>query len=135
MSSETAPALPPLEKPSETPQMSEASRLVGVFFSPGKAFADIALRPRWWVPVILSAILGTIFLNAFTQRVGWESVIRPAIEQSTSSAVQSMTHEQREKLIRTSAGFYKYLGYGGAAVGALFYVFIVPVILMFRFDS
>src|SRR3984893_14318069 len=94
------PAPPPLATPPEQPptnQMSEAARLAGVFFSPGKTFADIARRPRWWIPVILSAILGTLFLNAFTQRVGWESVIRPAMEKSAQ--VQAMPREQREQLI------------------------------------
>ena len=82
--------------------MSEAARLAGVFFSPGKAFADIARRPRWWIPVILIAILSTIYLNAFTQRVGWESVIRPAIERTPNG--QNMTAQQREQAIRTAAG-------------------------------
>jgi hypothetical protein len=112
--------------------MSEAARLAGVLFSPGKAFADIARRPRWWVPVILIAILSTIYLTAFTQRVGWESVIRPAIESSANT--QSMTSQQREQLIITAAGFYKYVGYL-SVVGTLFYVFIVAVILMFLFDT
>jgi len=83
--------------------------------------------------VILSAILGTVYLNAFTQRVGWESVIRPAIERSPNA--QNMPAQDRERLIRTTAGFYKYLGYGGAAIGTLFYVFIVAVLLMFLFDT
>ena len=113
--------------------MSEAGRLFGVFFSPGKAFADIARRPRWWVPVIISAILGTVFLNAFTQRVGWESVIRPAIERLPNA--QSMTPQQREQAISNAARLYQYLGYGGSAVGTLFYVFIIAVILMFIFDT
>ena len=74
MSPESAPALPPspppLEAHSDQPQisgMSEGARLIGVFFSPGKAFADIARRPRWWIPVILIAILSTIYLTAFTR--------------------------------------------------------------------
>lgn len=112
--------------------MSEAARLAGVFFSPGKTFADIARKPRWWVPVILSAILSTVFLTAFTQRVGWESVIRPAIERSP--ATQTMTSQQREQLIITYAGVYKYVGYGSALI-ALLYVFIVAVLLMFLFDT
>jgi hypothetical protein len=112
--------------------MSEAARLAGVLFSPGKAFADVARRPRWWIPVILISILSTIYLTAFTQRVGWESVIRPAIESSANT--QSMTSQQREQLIITAAGFYKYVGYL-SVVGTLFYVFIVAVILMFLFDT
>ena len=113
--------------------MSEAGRLIGVFFSPGKAFADIARRPRWWIPVILIAIVGTVYVNAFTQRVGWESVIRPAIERLPNT--QNMTVQQREQAIATAASLYKYLGYGGSAVGTLFYVFIVAVLMMFIFDT
>jgi len=112
--------------------MNEAGRLAGIFFSPGKAFADIARRPRWWIPVILGAILSTIYLNAFTQRVGWESVIRPAIE--SNPRTQNMTLQQREQVIRTTVGFYKYLGYG-SALFTLGYVFIVAVLLMFLFDT
>src|SRR5438876_11972575 len=105
MTPEPAPAPPPLETQPPEPRMSEGARLAGVFFSPGKAFADIALRPRWWIPVILSAILSTVFLNAFSRRVGWEQVIRQAMEQSPQ--VQSMPVQQREQIIRSAAGIYK----------------------------
>ncbi len=128
------PAAPPLiEAQPEQPHMNEAARLVGVFFSPGKTFADIARKPRWWIPVILMAILGTVYLNAFTQRVGWESVIRPAIENNSNT--QNLTTQQREQLIQRAAGLYKYLGYGASAVGTLFYIFIVAVLFMFLFDT
>ena len=135
-SPELAPLPPPLTKPPEQIQsggMSEGARLIGVFFSPGKAFADIARRPRWWIPVILLAILGTVYLNAFTQRVGWESVIRPAIERLPNA--QTMTAQQREQAVATAARLYQYLGYGGSAVGTLFYIFIVAVLMMFVFDT
>jgi len=126
------PALPSINTQPAQPHMSEAARLIGVFFSPGKAFADIARRPRWWIPVILSAILSTVFLNAFTQRVGWESVIRPAIERNPNT--QNMPVQQREQLIQTTAGLYKYVGYA-SPVFTLFYIFIVAVLLMFLFDT
>lgn len=113
--------------------MSEAARLAGVFFDPGKTFADIARKPRWWIPVILIALLGTVYLNVFTQRVGWESVIRPAIERLPNA--QNMTPQQKEQAIANGARVYQYLGYGGSAVGTLFYVFIVAVLLMFLFDT
>lgn len=131
--SELTPAPPPLETQPEQPHMSEGGRLIGVFFSPGKGFADIARHPHWWVPVILIALLGTVYLNIFTQRVGWESVIRPTIERLSSA--QAMTTQQREQAIARAARLYKYLGYGGSAVGTLFYVFIVAVLLMFLFDT
>ena len=65
MAPEPAPTSPPtlsnIDEQSGPPQMSEAGRIAGIFFSPGKAFADIARRPRWWVPVLLIAILGTVY--------------------------------------------------------------------------
>src|SRR5580700_2082893 len=106
------PAPPPLATPPEQPptnQMSEAARLIGVFFSPGKAFADIARRPQWWIPVILSAILGTLFLNAFSQRVGWEQTIRQGLERSSQG--QNMTPQQREQTVTMLSRVYQYLGY------------------------
>ena len=112
--------------------MSEAGRLAGVFFSPGKAFADIARRPRWWIPIILSAILSMIYLNVFSQRVGWESVIRPALENRLAN--QNVPTAQREQTIRAAANLYKYVGYA-SPVFTLFYVFIIAVILMFLFDT
>src|SRR5689334_563118 len=134
MTPEPAPTPPPFEPSQNDPdKMSEAGRLAGVFFSPGKAFADIARRPRWWVPLILSAILSTIFINAFTQRVGWESVIRSSIERLPNA--QSMSPEQRERTITSGAKFYQYVGYGGPVIGALFFTFVIAVILMFIFDT
>jgi hypothetical protein len=130
---EPSPVPPPLETQREQAHMSEAARLAGVFFSPGKAFADIARRPRWWIPVIIAGILGTIYLNAFSQRVGWEQTIRQAIERTPNG--QNMTPQQKEQAITVGAKIYQYLGYGVAAVGTLFYVFIVAVILMFLFDT
>src|SRR5690348_18356038 len=115
MSPEPASVPPPLQtqpEPSPPQGMNEGARLIGVFFSPGKTFADIARRPTWWVPIIVMAILGTIFLNAFTQRVGWESVIRPAIERAPNT--QNLPPQQREQIIERAAGLYKYLGYGGS---------------------
>ena len=136
MSPEPAPALPPSPPPlgvkPEQPHMSEAARLAGVFFSPGKAFADIARRPRWWIPVILISILTTIYLNAFTRRVGWESVIRSGIDNNPFS--QNLSPQQREQQIQITAGIYKYVGYA-SVVSMLFYVFVTAVILMFVFDT
>ena len=61
---ESAPAPPPVPKP-----LSEAARLTGVFFSPKSTFPDIARRPRWWIPIILLAII--FFLMGLQGLIGW----------------------------------------------------------------
>src|SRR5713101_8355996 len=83
------------------PPMSEFSRLVGVFVSPKEAFTDIAKRPRWWIPVILVAIASTIFTIAYSNRVGFEQMIRQALQQSSQG--QSMTPQQIEIAIERGA--------------------------------
>ena len=126
------PPLPP-SLPPQPEKLSEFERLVGVFFSPAKAFADIARRPRWWIPVILLGIASTIFLNAYSQRVGWERIVRQSIEQS--SRADTMSAQQREQAIAVGANIARFIGYGGGIVGNLVTVFIVAVVLLFMANN
>ena len=83
------------ESPPPVPEnMSEIARVTGVFASPKKAFADIARRPRWWIPVLLMGVFSTIYLNAYSQRVGWERMIRQQIEQRDRKSTRlNSSHE------------------------------------------
>jgi hypothetical protein len=125
------PALPP-SFPPQPEKLSEFERLLGVFFSPGKAFADIARRPRWWIPVILMGIVSTIFLNAYSRRVGFERVVRQAIEQSSRS--DTMSAQQREQAIAVGTSIARFAGYG-AVVSSLIAIFITAVVLLFMANN
>jgi hypothetical protein len=126
----TAP--PPLPPPLP-PKVSELERLTGVFFSPAKAFADIALRPRWWIPVLLIGIFSTIYLNAYANRVGFERVVRQALEQS--SRAESMTPQQREQAITVGASFARIAAYGGGIVNILLAIVIASAVLAFMANN
>ena len=76
-------------------QMGEAGRLVGIFWEPKPVFQDLAERPRFWVPLILLTLISTVFIIAFSNRVGYESVIRRQMESNTR--VQEMSAEQQEQ--------------------------------------
>ena len=119
---------PPLPAQTAPAQMNEFQRLIGVFLSPGQAFADIARRPRWWIPLLLIGIASTVFINAYSSRVGWERLIRQTIEQS--SRADSMTAQQREQAIRAGATVAKFAGYG-AVVGTAFSIFLTAAFLIF----
>jgi hypothetical protein len=80
-----------------------------VFFSPAKPLRILHGGRVGGSPWSSIAILSTIYLNAFTQRVGWESVIRPTIERLPNS--QAMTAQQREQTITRAAGFLQVPGY------------------------
>jgi hypothetical protein len=113
--------------------MSEISRLVGVFTSPGAAFTDIARRPTWWVPVVISTIFAIALVFAFSNHVGWDQLIRRQLDQSTRT--QNMTGAQREQAIEVGSRFAPIIGYAGSVVGTLLVVFIIAVVLMFLFDN
>jgi hypothetical protein len=130
---------PPLEAslaPSGAAQprrMGELSRLIGVFFSPSEALADVARRPTWWVPVVLSALIGIAFVSAISSHIGWDQIVQQQFDQSQRT--QNMTGAQRAAALQTAERIAPVIGYVGSVVGALFAVFVIAVVLMFLFDN
>lgn len=114
---------PPLPK-----DLSEFSRLFGVFFSPSEAFADIARRPRWWIPMILLGIAATVLVASYGQHVGWERVVRQSIEQS--SRAENLSVAQREQAIAGGTKVAQVAGYL-AIVGPAFTILITSAVLLF----
>jgi hypothetical protein len=86
-----------------TPPLGEVGRITGVFFDPKKAFADIAARPGWIVPVVLLIVFYLAFMYLFTTHVGWEHSMRQAMEASTR--VQNMDAQQREAALQMQLKF------------------------------
>jgi hypothetical protein len=115
------PGPPPIPE-----NMSEISRLAGVFFSPMQAFADIARRPRWWIPMIVVGIVGTVGIVLFSQHIGWDQVIRKSIDQSN----QNMTPEQRQQAIAVASRFVPLIGYF-APIGAAIVIVLMSAGLIF----
>jgi len=99
----------------ETRPMSEAGRLTNVFMDPKAAFADIAARPRPWVPLIIFIVMNMILVHCSHERVGWESFMAP--EDGGNSRVQQMSAEQREQAIQMQLKFVPYMAYLGPLIG------------------
>jgi hypothetical protein len=123
---ESMPPVPEKAPPEKAP--NELERLTGVFFSPRKVFPDIAKRPRWWIPVLIMGVVSTIFVQAYSQRVGWERLVRQQID--ASSRTSNLSAQQREQIIAAGASFAKIGGYA-AVLGTLFSVFVTAVVLFF----
>jgi hypothetical protein len=109
--------------------LGEPRRLAAMFFAPAKAFADIARRPRWFVPVILLTILALAFTFSLSQRIGFEQIVRHSLDQS--SRAQGMSAEQRDRAVSMGAKIGSIMGFVGAAVGPTITVLITAAILMF----
>ena len=95
--------------------MGEAARLSGVFFEPGKTFQDVAERPGFWVPLILTLLISIVYLSLFSQHVGWERMLRQQME--GSSRVAQLTPEQREMQMQMGLKFAPAMGFVGVLLG------------------
>ena len=113
--------------------MSEIGRLAGVFFSPGKAFADIGNRPNWYVPILLSIIVTTTFLYLFSQRVGWEQFLRAQNAQSTQ--LQTLDATARAQAEAVQLRILPYITWAGGLLGPLLTSFVVAAVLKFLADT
>lgn len=121
----------PEQIPESEPQpkgMGEASRLIGVFFEPSKTFADVAARPSFWVPLLLTIVVGLAYIALYSQHVGWERMIRHQTE--TSSRASQLTPEQRETQIQMGMKFAPVFGYVGVAIGIPLTLLIWAAVLL-----
>jgi hypothetical protein len=82
--------------------MGEFSRLSGVFFEPGKTFADIAERPGWFVPLLLVIAATVGFYAAYGQHAGFENYIQQQADISPrmQQQMERLTPQQRELQVR-----------------------------------
>ena len=101
--------------------MSEGSRLLGVFFEPGKTFADIAERPRWLVPLLIGILSAVLLIYLFNRHVGWESSLERAMD--NNRFVQQLTPEQRQIALDRQLRLVPVFSYIGAILG-------VPITLL-----
>jgi hypothetical protein len=112
--------------------MGEFSRLTGVFFEPGKTFADIVERPRWLVPLLLVIVAGVGFYFLYDQHVGWERFLRHQME-TNARVQQTMERLPADRRDRAIAMQTKFLGIGyyvGTIVGVpLAYLISAAVVL------
>jgi Yip1 domain len=96
-------------------KMSEWSRLLGVFFEPGKTFADIAERPRWLVPLLIGILSAVLLIYLFNRHVGWESTLERAMD--NNRFVQQLTPEQRQIALDRQLRLVPVFSYIGAILG------------------
>jgi hypothetical protein len=62
--------------------LSQVERLVDLFLAPTKTFTDILLNASWWLPYVLSIILGLTLTTAVVQKVGWAQLVDNQVQSS-----------------------------------------------------
>jgi hypothetical protein len=109
--------------------MGELARLTGVFFEPGKTFADVAQRPSWFVPMLLTVLFGLIFCAMVGQRVGWDNVVQQQMEKKMAT----MSPEQREQAMKSadlSKKITPIIAYTAAVIGPAIAYLISALVLL-----
>jgi hypothetical protein len=118
----------PEPAPENAPPMSEAGRITGVYLDPKPAFADIAARPRWYVPLILMVVAAIAFTYCYTTHIGWRNYIAKTME--NNSRAQNLSAEQRETQINTGAKIAPIFGYAGSLIGIPVVALVIAGVLL-----
>jgi hypothetical protein len=111
---------PPPDFPSDSeqptgPKVPVTDTLTGIFFEPGKTFESLRNRPRFLIAMVISILAIMTFILLYTQRIGYDRIVREAIESSPRTS--SMTPEQRQQQIEMQTKpIFKVIGYVAPAV-------------------
>lgn len=112
--------------------ISPVGRVFGVLFSPKATFEDIARKPSWLLPVLLSTILGIASTVVLNQRVDWRDYIAQQIEKSPRAA--NLTAEQKQSQAEISAKVTTYIVYLAGSIGSVCFAVIVGAVMMLAYN-
>jgi hypothetical protein len=87
----------------DEPPKSFPQRLMGIFVSPGATFADIARKPDFIVPLIVSVLATMAVIETMLARIGAERIVRQSLEQSGRAS--NMSPDQMQQAIEQGAKF------------------------------
>jgi hypothetical protein len=113
--------------------MTEPGRIFGIFYEPGKVFADVAERPRWIAPVLIGILLALAFSYSMSTRVGWEQTIRQTLAKNARTA--DLPADQKEQAIARGAKVAGVIGWVGALFGPPLFILVIAGVLTGLFNA
>lgn len=97
-------------------------RLAGVFISPGETFADIARKPDFIAPLILSIVAAIAYTESMLAKIGMERMMQTAMQQSKQQV--TLTPEQMQQQVKIGTIFTHIAG----ALGSPIFLIIVAAL-------
>jgi hypothetical protein len=125
-------ATSPLPVAEPQASISPFGRIIGVFFSPKPTFEDIARKPSWLLPIVISTILSIIAMVALNQRMNWRDYVSQQIEKNPRSA--QLSAEQKQQQIDGGAKFTPIILYVAGVIGPMISVLIVGGVMMLVYN-
>jgi hypothetical protein len=133
----TAPAATPAAPAPDPgqPGLSQAARILNVFFAPSKTFTDIKRSAAWWAPFVLMSIVAWAFVAVVGQKVGWDQVTQNQmrLNPKASERLEQLPADQRARQLSIQTTATKYFSYGFPVVN-LIILTIMAAVLMATFN-
>lgn len=120
---ESSPTPPPAEAASS--RKGGFQRIIGVLFSPGETFRDIAAKPDFLAPIIVILIVSIASSIVIAPRVDFESAIREQMEESGK-----MSPADVDRAVRFASAFAKAMLYAAPVINFIFFGVIAGVLLL-----
>jgi hypothetical protein len=128
----TVPASVPGASFEPQASISPLGRIIGVLFSPKATFEDIARKPGWVLPVLLSTVMGILVTAALNQRVDWRDVISQQIEKSPRAS--NLSAEQKQQQIELGSKISANIVYAVGVVGSILFALVVGAVMMLAYN-
>jgi len=122
----------PAAEPQPQASISPFGRIVGVLFSPQVTFADIAKKPSWLLPVLISTILGIVSTTVLNQRMNWCEYVFQQIDKNPRAA--QLSTEQKQQQAETSAKVTTYIVYGVGVAGSILFALAIGGVMMLAYN-
>jgi len=121
--------------PDDAKALSEPERLVDTFVAPVKTFTDIKRNASWWVPWLIMAIVGWIWVYEVDKKVTMEKVVDNQMQLSPKQAAKldQLSPGQRASQMETIIKFNRIIAYG-YPIFSLIVVAILAVVLLGTFN-
>jgi hypothetical protein len=120
-------ATTPAPVPEVQPSLSPMARIGGIFFSPGKVFADIVKKPNWIQPLALSLLVVLAVCICLNQRVNWREYIGQQLDKNPRAA--QLSAEQKSQQIEMGAKYAPISTYAFGLVGHVLGVLLVALVM------
>jgi len=126
----TTPVTTSMPAPEAQPEakISPFGRVIGVLFSPKPTFEDIARKPSWLLPIILTTVLSIIATSALNQRMNWREFVSQQMEKNPRAA--QLSAEQKERQVEVSAKVTSTIVYVSGVVVPILAALVLGLVMM-----
>lgn len=125
----------PVAAVEEAPALSQAERVIDTFVAPAKTFTDIRRSASWWMPWLISAIVGLAMVYVVDTKVGMDKVAENQIQLQPKQAAKldQLPPDQRASRMELSAKITRLIAYGSPLL-TLFFAGVVATVLLGTFN-